>query len=232
MSGDAKAADPEPAGAKPAGSRPVDPKRVVATGYDLMAARYLAWSGLRPSAPRRRYLALADELIPAGAEVLELGCGAGLPVTATLARGRRLTGVDISGVQIGLARANVPTATFLQADMTSLEWPDASLDAVVAFYSLTHVPRDEHAALFARIRSWLRPDGLFVASLGVEDSPDEIEEDWLGVDMFFSHFSARVNRRLVAESGLVIERAEVHAEPVDRHDARFLWVVARAPHAR
>ena len=70
---------------------------------------------------------------------------------------------------------------------------------------------------------------MFIASLGVEDTPDEVEADWLGVDMFFSHFSARVNRRLVAEAGLVVEQAEVAAEPEDRHDARFLWVVARAP---
>jgi SAM-dependent methyltransferase len=206
-----------------------DPKQVVAAGYDAMAERYLAWSGLRPSAARLRYLALADELIPAGADVLELGCGAGVPVTATLAVGRNLTGVDISAVQIGLARANVRSAMFVQADLTSLWFDAATFDAVVAFYSLTHVPRAEHAALFRRIRSWLRPGGLFLASLGVEDSPDEIEADWLGVDMFFSHFSARVNRRLVAEAGLVIERAEVAVEPEDRHDARFLWVVARAP---
>ena len=45
--------------------------------------------------------------------------------------------------------------------------------------------------------------------------------------MYFSHFSARVNRRLVEEAGFVVERAEVVAEPEDRHDARFLWVVAR-----
>jgi SAM-dependent methyltransferase len=207
----------------------IDPKQVVAAGYDAMAERYLAWSGLRPSAARLRYIALADELIPAGASVLELGCGAGLPVTATLAVGRRLTGVDISAVQIGLARANVPSATFVQADVATLDLAQASLDAVVAFYSLTHVPRAEHAALFGRVRSWLRPGGLFLASLGVEDGPDEIEPDWLGVDMFFSHFSARVNRRLVVEAGFVVERADVVAEPEDRHDARFLWVVARVP---
>ncbi|HEY8801349.1 MAG TPA: methyltransferase domain-containing protein, partial [Candidatus Limnocylindrales bacterium] len=125
--------------------------------------------------------------------------------------------------------ANVPSATFVQADVTTLALPPASVDAVVAFYSLTHVPRAEHAALFERIRSWLRPGGLFLASLGVENAPDEIEPDWLGVDMFFSHFSARVNRRLVAEAGFVVERADVVAEPEDRHDARFLWVVARTP---
>jgi SAM-dependent methyltransferase len=207
----------------------MDPKRIVASGYDAMAERYLAWSDLRPSAARLRYLALADALIPAGADVLDLGCGAGIPMTATLAAGRNVTGVDISSAQVALARANVPSASFLQADLTTLDFPPDSFDAVVAFYSLTHVARAEHAALFGRIRSWLRPGGLFVASLGVEDSPDEIEADWLGVDMFFSHFSARVNRRLVAEAGFEIERADVVTEPEDRHDARFLWVVARAP---
>ena len=207
----------------------LDPKRVVAAGYDEMAERYLAWSDLRPSAARLRYLALADALIPAGADVLDLGCGAGIPMTATLAVGRTVTGVDISAAQIALARANVPSATFLQTDLATLDFPSGSFDAVVAFYSLTHVPRGEHAALFGRIRSWLRPGGVFVASLGVEDSPDEVEADWLGVDMFFSHFSARVNRRLVAEAGFEIERADVVTEPEDRHDARFLWVVARAP---
>jgi SAM-dependent methyltransferase len=207
----------------------MDPKRVVAAGYDAMAERYLAWSDLQPSATRLQYLALAQDLIPLGADVLDLGCGAGIPMSATLAAGRSLTGVDISAVQIALARANVPSATFVQADVTTLDFPSGSFDAVVAFYSLTHVPRAEHAALFGRIRTWLRPGGLFLASLGVEDSPDEIEADWLGVDMFFSHFSARVNRRLIAEAGLIVERAVVVAEPEDRHDARFLWVVATAP---
>ncbi len=210
----------------------MDPKKVVAAGYDAMAERYLAWSDLRPSAARLRYLALAQDLIPLGADVLDLGCGAGIPMTATLAAGRNVAGVDISAAQIALARANVPSASFIQADLTTLDLPAGSLDAVVAFYSLTHVPRAEHATLFGRIRSWLRPGGLFLASLGVEDAPDEVEADWLGVDMFFSHFSARVSRRLITEAGLLIERADVEAEPEDRHDARFMWVVARAPDDR
>jgi cyclopropane fatty-acyl-phospholipid synthase-like methyltransferase len=209
-----------------AGARP---QAVVAAGYDRIADRYLEWSALRPSAARRRALALADRLIPPGSDVLELGCGAGLPMTATLARGRHLVGVDISAEQLRRARANVPSATFVQADIVSLERPATSVDAVVAFYALTHVPRDEHAALFRRIRGWLRPGGVFIASLGVEDDPGGIEADWLGVDMYFSQFSARVNRRLVVEAGFELERAEVVDEPEDRHGARFLWIVARAP---
>ncbi|MBA2719264.1 MAG: class I SAM-dependent methyltransferase [Chloroflexi bacterium] len=213
----------------PPGPETGSPQAIVAAGYDRIADTYLAWSGRRPSATRLHALALADAAIPPGGDVLELGCGAGLPMTAALARGRNLTGVDISEAQLERARANVPGATFLQADLTTLAWPAGSFDAVVAFYVLTHVPREHHAELLARIRRWLRPGGVFLASFGVEDDPGGVEADWLGVDMYFSHFSARVNRRLVAEAGLEIESAEVLAEPGDRFDARFLWVLARAP---
>lgn len=207
----------------------MDPKRIVADGYDLIAERYLAWSDLRPSPTRLHYLAVALELIPPGSQVLELGCGAGIPMTAALAKGRTVTGVDISATQLDMARSNVPSATFIQADMTTLAFEPASFDAVLAFYSLVHVPRDEHAELLARIRGWLRPGGLFLASMGVGDEPGDVEADWLGVEMYFSHFGAKANRRLVERAGLVIDRAEVAAEPEDRHDAQFLWVVARAP---
>jgi SAM-dependent methyltransferase len=206
-----------------------DPKRIVAEGYDTMAERYLAWSDLRPSPTRLRYLTFALELIPPGSAVLDLGCGAGIPMTAALAEGRAVTGVDLSATQLDMARRNVPGATFLQADMTALSFEPASFDAVVAFYSLTHVPRGEQAELLGRIRGWLRPGGLFLASMGADDEPGDVEPDWLGVDMYFSHFGAKANRRLVEGAGLVIERSELAVEPEDRHDARFLWVVARAP---
>jgi SAM-dependent methyltransferase len=207
----------------------MDPKRIVAEGYDAIAERYLAWSDLRPSPTRLRYLALALELIPAGSDVLELGSGAGIPMTAALAQERTVIGVDVSAVQVGMARRNVPSATFLQADMTTVAFEPASFDAVLAFYSLTHVPRDEQLPLIERIRSWLRPGGLFLASMGADDEPGDVEPDWLGVEMYFSHFGARANRRLVERAGLVVEGAELAVEPEDRHDARFLWVIARSP---
>jgi SAM-dependent methyltransferase len=206
----------------------VDPRDVVARGYDAVAERYLEWSPLRPSEARLAYVRRSLELIPAGARVLELGCGAGIPLTVALAEGRSVTGADISAAQIRAARRNVPAATFLHADMTALSFEAGSFDAVVAFYSLTHVPRDLVPPLLARIRAWLVPGGALIVTMGVEDDPGTIEEDWLGAPMYFSHFSARRNRRLVEEAGFAIDSAEVLVEPEDRHDARFLWVIAHS----
>jgi len=207
----------------------MDPKRIVADGYDEIALRYLDWSALAPSPERMRYLERLLGLLPPGAEVLELGCGAGVPVTQALAERCRVIGVDISAAQLELAERYVPDATFIQADMAALEFAPGSFDAVVAFYALTHIPRDEHAALLGRIATWLRPGGLLFATMGAGDSPDCVEPDWLGAPMFFSHFDADANRDLVRGAGLEIVDAEVVAEAEDGEMVSFLWMVARRP---
>jgi SAM-dependent methyltransferase len=209
--------------------RDVDARRIVADGYDAIAERYFEWSAARPSATRQRWLARALQLIRPGSDVLDLGCGAGVPMTRALAAGRNVTGIDLSARQVELARAAVPEATFIQADMTALDLPPASLDAVCAFYSLTHVPRGDLPGLLGAILGWLRPGGLLLASMGAQDSPDAVEADWLGAPMFFSHFGAKKNRALVRRAGFELEEAVVDVEPEDRHDALFLWVVARRP---
>ena len=205
----------------------VEARRIVADGYDAVAERYFEWSDARPSAVRRRWLGRALELIPSGSDVLDLGCGAGVPMTKALAESRRVTGVDLSPRQIELARLAVPEATFAQADMTRLALPPASVDAVTAFYSLTHIPRDEMPDLLASIQRWLRPGGLLLASMGAYDSPDSVDPDWLGAPMFFSHHGVKRSRAIVREAGFELEEAVVEQEPEDRHDATFLWVVAR-----
>jgi SAM-dependent methyltransferase len=207
----------------------VDPRQIVAEGYDAIAERYYEWSDARPSGTRLRWLERALAIIPLGAVVLDLGCGAGVPMTRAIAVGRHVTGVDISARQIELARAGVPDATFVQADMTKLDLPPTSLDAVVAFYSLTHVPRADLPALLATVRRWLKPGGVLIASMGAQDAPDEVEADWLGAPMFFSHYGAKRNRALVRHAGFELVEAVVEEEPEDRHAALFLWVVARRP---
>ncbi len=206
-----------------------DPKRIVAEGYDAIAQRYLAWSALDPSPERMRYLARLLALLSPGMELLELGCGAGVPVTQALAQKCRVTGVDISAAQIAFAHEHVPGATLIQSDMTVLDFPPHSFDAVVGFYTLMHVPRAEHGALLVRINGWLRPRGLFFATMGANDAPAGIEQDWLGAPMYWSHFDAETNRTLVQRAGFTLDSAEVVAEDEDGQQVEFLWVIAHKP---
>jgi SAM-dependent methyltransferase len=208
-----------------------DPKRIVEEGYDRIAERHLAWAQRTRSEERERYARLLLGLLPEGATVLELGCGAGLPSTRQLAQRLRVTGVDISPRQLELARVNVPDATYIQGDMCRLDLPPESFDAVAAFYSIIHVPQHEQSRLLRNVAGWLRPDGILIASLSARRTDAGYEEDWLGAPMFWSGFDAATNRGLVEEAGLHIELERIETADEDGTPVSFLWVVARKAHS-
>ncbi len=208
-----------------------DPKRLVESGYDHVAQRYLEFTQRdiqtdKPSA-RINYLRKLLKRLPAQAEVLELGCGAGVPCTQLLAQQAHVTGVDISATQISLARQNVPIATLFQADMMTLAFPSAAFDAVVAFYSLIHLPRVEQAVLLERLAQWLRPNGWFLVNLGIVDDPGSIEPDWLGAAMYWSSYDAQTNLDLIRQAGLTLIETEILTDDEDGELVLFLWVLAK-----
>jgi SAM-dependent methyltransferase len=205
---------------------------IVESGYDRMAARYLA--SHRPGGARGRYLDRLLTLLPDASDVLELGCGAGEPVTRRLAERHRVTAVDISGEQLRMAAVRAPAATFVRGSMVDITFEPGSFDAVAPFYAITHVPRGQHADLLDQIALWLRAGGLLLLSMGADDNPGTVEDDWLGVPMYFSHFDAVTNQALVRRAGFELVEAEVVEEfGPDGAPERFLWVVARrAPAAQ
>jgi ubiquinone/menaquinone biosynthesis C-methylase UbiE len=206
-----------------------NPKRTVEHGYDRVAERHAEWASHTRTDERLRYTSVLLQSLSAGAAVLELGCGTAEPTTRALAARFHLTGVDISARSIEIARRNVPTATFLHADMTTLTFPLASFDGVAAFYSLIHVPRDEQPTLLGNITGWLRPGGLFVATLGIGNVAAGYEEDWLGAPMYWSSFDAATDRHMIAEVGLGVVMATEETADEDGVPVAFLWVVARKP---
>ncbi|MGH2605044.1 MAG: class I SAM-dependent methyltransferase, partial [Anaerolineales bacterium] len=122
-----------------------DPSRIVRDGYDRMAGKYLkARSGGLPEPP---LLSEFSRLLPPHALVLDAGCGAGLPVTQTLAQNHRVIGVDFSLAQIRLARQSVPEAGFVCEDMTRLGFADGVFDGICTFYAILHIPRERHESL-------------------------------------------------------------------------------------
>ncbi len=213
----------------PMRSGPHDPVATVAAGYDRLAGRYDGWAGAIEGNERGRLLDWLEGEVETGEPVLELGSGTGVPVAARLAARYDYLGVDVSGGMIDRARAAVPKAEFRVADMRTLDFPPGSFAAVVALYSIIHVPRLDQPALLAAIRRWLRPGGVFVATLHAGDDPAGVEDDWLGAGpMFWSGFDADANRRLLREAGLELVEAEVRTIQEPEGEARFLFVAARA----
>ena len=202
-----------------------DPKRIVEDGYDAIAGRYAAWRAAIQGSPDDEWLAALLDRLPEHADVLELGCGQGEAARRVVAAGHRYAGVDISAEQLRHARELVPEAEFRHGDLTEIAFDAESLDAVVSFYVFGHLPRADLPALLDRITGWLRPGGHLLATFG-RSGGEGVQQDWLGVPMFFGSYTDDDTLALLERAGLEVERAEVVPIVEPEGDARFLWILA------
>ena len=200
-----------PEGRNPAQGNPKESpivKDIVRRGYDALSHVY---EHAFPTGTKYQpWLTDLDDHLAPASTIVDLGCGCGLPTAATLTRaGHHVTGVDFSETQIRRARELVPAATFRHADVTEVDFPTGSVDAVLAFYLFIHLPLTEQPPLLARVARWLRPGGHFLATMG-HRAWTGTDENWLGggTPMWWSHADADTNRSWLTQAGFTVEREE------------------------
>jgi cyclopropane fatty-acyl-phospholipid synthase-like methyltransferase len=181
----------------------------VVRAYDRIAE---AWRDARVAgAATFRERAWVDRLVlplREGARVLDVGCGCGVPITAYLAhRGFTLVGLDASARLLALAREAVPGTRFVLGDMRTAD-PGRAFDAVVAWDSVFHLPRDDHRHVFDRFHSWLRAGGRLLLSLG-GSADAEVRSEMFGETFTYSAHAPAVAMRLLEGAGFQVAQWEV-----------------------
>jgi ubiquinone/menaquinone biosynthesis C-methylase UbiE len=209
----------------------VDPKAIVREGFNRVSTIYRPPGSPADAfghtfADHRDWLEPFFQQLKPGTQVLDLGCGCGIPDAGILAERFRVTGVDISDVQIARARRLVPAVRFLRADMTEVSFPSRSFGGVVCLYALIHVPLREQPDLLSKVARWLAPGGLFLVTTGSTEWTG-IEDRWLGSNakMYWSHADARTYERWLAKAGFEVLRRT----PVPEGDSEHLLFLAQRP---
>jgi SAM-dependent methyltransferase len=193
--------------------------------YDDLAETYAAGRHLFDTTP------ILDEfaaLLPAKAHVLDAGCGAGEPVARYFVnRGDTVIGIDLSERMLNLARRQVPDAAFQTMDLRALDFPPESLAAIAAVYVVFHIPRVEHAALFAGFARVLKPGGALLLTLATREYTGQDEFDgeieFLGRALPYSHDRPENALRKLGAAGLTV----VSAQLIETGGETFYWVMAR-----
>jgi SAM-dependent methyltransferase len=154
---------------------------------------------------------LAGELA-AGARVLDVGCGTGVPTARQLAdAGHRVTGIDISPHMVGLSRDNVPGAEFHLMDLADLEAAGLGpFDGATAFFSLLMLPRKEIPVALRMLHGQLRPGGLLALGM-VEADVDDFAIPFLGHTIRVSGYLREELRQVVCDAGFEIAGEESFA---------------------
>ena len=188
-------------------------RKIVLDGYDAIA---LAYSAYRDRFKSRWAIELLGSLLPNGARVLDVGCGAGVPIAASLlAREFHVVGIDLSASMLSLARERVPSADLVQMDMTALGLAARSFDGLIAAYSVFHVPREQHAQVFSSFHRMLRPRGVAILSLAT--GPWEEVADFHGVPMFWSHHGPAESQQLLEQAAFEVRESRTIEDGGERH---------------
>ncbi|WP_206931189.1 class I SAM-dependent DNA methyltransferase [Roseococcus thiosulfatophilus] len=148
--------------------------------------------------------AFMDAMPPSGREVLDLGCGTGLPLAAHLAaRGCRITGLDGAPAMIAAARRNLPDHRWLLADMRE---PPAlgPFHGLLAWHSFFHLAHDAQRRMFPVFARLAHAGAalMFTSGPGHGEALGEFE----GRPLYHASLDAAEYKGLLATSGFELLR--------------------------
>ncbi|MCX2713191.1 class I SAM-dependent methyltransferase [Mycolicibacterium sp. J2] len=140
-------------------------------GYDALADQYAAMFPEPYQTPFERHAVEAFvDVIRLPGTVVDVGCGLG-HVTHDLARrGLDVLGCDPSAAMLTLARNAYPHLRFIDDD-AALTHVDDPIAAIIARFSLIHLPPDRVAMVLRSWASRLRPDTPVLIAVQSSDTP-------------------------------------------------------------
>ena len=147
-------------------------------------------------AERANFLALLQQ--EHRQSLLEIGAGAGKDSKFFYDQGLTVTCIDLSPEMVKLCRQKGLSADVM--DMTRLNFPPNSFDAVYSLNSLLHISKVEFRLVLENIKKVLKPTGLFYLGVyGGEEFEGTWELDSYTPKRFFSFHSDENIQKITSE---------------------------------
>jgi 2-polyprenyl-3-methyl-5-hydroxy-6-metoxy-1,4-benzoquinol methylase len=147
--------------------------------------------------------------LPAGAHILDAGCGPGRDAAVFLRRGFRVTSIDASSSMVEFASRAMGQPAILMP-FEQIEFEDM-FEGVWACASLLHVPLAQIDGVIARLVRALKPGGMFYMSTKAGDG-----ERIMGDGRLFCDYTQPALRALLAQNPS-LELLDIHQEPPFPH---------------
>lgn len=140
--------------------------------YDSIAGLYSElWADwyLPAAMPALEQLFLSQ--VPRGSAVLDVCCGCAHVTQELVKQGYSVTGIDLSAELIAIARERCPGADFVVADARTFVTERRYDAALSTFDALNHILElSDLTEAFRRVREAVRPGGLFVFDVNLEEA--------------------------------------------------------------
>jgi len=191
---------------------------------DLYDRNAPAWEILRGTTLTEQpwLAAFLAAMPPAGKEILDIGCGSGVPIAHHLiGQGYRVTGVDGSAALIARARAAFPDHCWIVADMRTLSL-DERFHGLIAWHSFFHLPPQDQMPMFDIFRRLSAPGAALMFTSGTTHG--EAIGSFAGEPLYHASLDAGEYRALLARNGFTVLG---HVENDPACGGATVWLVKR-----
>lgn len=162
------------------------------------------------------------DLLPAGAHVLDLGCGGGDPVALNLVQsGFKVTGVDTSPELLALARERMPDQEWIEADIRTLKL-GRTFTGVMAWDSYFHLDYDDQRGMFAVFKAHAAPGTVLMFNAG--PGHGEGIGDYRGDPLYHASLDPAEYTALLTQHGFAVIE---HCVEDRRAGGRTVWVARK-----
>jgi len=168
-------------------------------------------------------------LLPPGASILDIGCGAGHKMFYLLNRGFNVMGADFSEEMIKIAKREVLGAEFKILDLYNIDSIEKTFDCIFAQAVFLHIPKKDIAEILERSKKVLKRDGLFYVAVkelrsGSPDEKVETENDYgYEYKRFFSYFTVEEIQGYFEKTGFTI----IHSSMTKVGQTGWVQVIAK-----
>ena len=186
----------------------------LANSYNRVAEEYVEefFKELDRKPFDRELLGRFAEIVGSGAAGCDMGCGPGQIARFLQDRGLSMRGIDLSEEMVRCARRVNPDIPFESGNMLQLDLPDESLEAIVSFYAIIHLNRDEVTRSLRGMYRVLKPDGRLLISF--HEGEGELHRDrW-----YDKTVSIDVTLFQIDEMSRYLESAGFEVESIVRRD--------------
>lgn len=197
-------------------------KQQIQNAYDEIATTYHTETSENDDGMDESILADFASSLSENATIFDAGCG-GDPVQIP---NTRTVGLDISQGQ--LSKYTGTTAHLLQGDMTELPFEDNVFDGATAFYSLIHIPLEDHQTVINELFRVLKPDSPILLVEGTEEWVGS-NESWLdtGEEMHWEMAGREATIQHLENAGFNIEQITPVRDTLGDADGTKYFFLAR-----
>ncbi len=118
---------------------------------------------------------------------------------------------------------------FKVMNMMQLDFKDSSIQSILAFYSIIHIPKNEITKVFTEFSRVLKPNGLLILAVH-EGTTEQVIDEMLGykTTLYVDFFTDKELTEKLSQSNYLVQYSHTRKPYEFEHQTNRVYIIAKS----